>query len=107
MSEQHESYRIWGGTLDAILTQLNQAFNLIANRLDQLEGLRGTPTLYTSAVNYPTLSVSGFFKGTTTSADFSSVDITDLTGSTLILDTGYLQIVDDNGTTIHQLGDSS
>jgi len=61
MAEQRESYRVWQMDLKSAVAQLNQIFNLIANRLDQLEGLRGIPTVYTDQVEYPGLSISGQF----------------------------------------------
>lgn len=59
MTEQHESYRVWGTDVDSVISHLNQIFNLISNRLDRIEGLRGTPTIYTSQIDYPGQSISG------------------------------------------------
>ena len=39
MIEQHEIYRVTAVNIDGLATQLNQIFNLISNRIDQVEGL--------------------------------------------------------------------
>lgn len=105
MTEQHEIYRVTAGNINGLLNELNQIFNLISNRIDQAEGLRGTPTVYTSEIDYPGQTLTGFLKGGTESADFSGVTTSDLGLSELELGTGYIKITDANGVVIHQLGD--
>ena len=107
MTEQHEIYRVTGNDIQVLVTQLNWIFNQLCNRVDQIEGLRGTPELYTTEINYPGQSVSGFLKGSADSADYSTISLGDLSGNLLSLDEGYLKIEDSNGTVIHQIGDTA
>ena len=48
MTETARQYRVLGITsLEDLVTQLNSILGQIANRLDQIEGYRGTPTFKT------------------------------------------------------------
>jgi len=105
MSEQHEIYRVTANDVSGLLNQLNQIFNLISNRMDQVEGLRGTPAFYKTEFEYPGQTLSGFLKAGTESADFASVTTSDLNLSTLELGSGFIKITDTNDEVIHQLGD--
>ena len=105
MTEQHEIYRVTSPEVSGLLNELNQIFNLLSNRIDQVEGLRGTPTFYKTAFAYPGQTLSGFLKAGTEAADYSSVTASDLGLSTLELGVGYIKITDANDVVIHQLGD--
>jgi len=49
MSEQRDFFQvIWQNDLKALVNNLNFILNRISDRLDQLEGLRGTPTFYSA-----------------------------------------------------------
>lgn len=43
-------YRVNGATLDEVVQSLNFALQSIADRLDKLEAIRGTPTLTTDGL---------------------------------------------------------
>ena len=105
MTEQHEIYRVTSPEVSGLLNELNQIFNLLASRLDKMEGLRGTPAVYTSAIEYPGQVLTGFLKGGSESADFGALAASDLGLSTLELGTSYIKITDANDEIIHQLGD--
>ena len=105
MTEQHESYRVSANDVPGVVNQLNQLFNLLASRLDKIEGLRGSPTFYDSAFQYPGQSISGFLKAGTEAASFDSVTTSDLGLSYLELGTSYIKIIDANSVVIHQMGD--
>ena len=105
MTEQHEIYRVSSQDINGLLNELNRILNLLSDRMDKIEGLRGTPAFYTSEFDYPGQTLSGFLKGSTDSADFASVTANDLGLSYLELGTSYIKIIDSNGETIHQLGE--
>jgi hypothetical protein len=46
-------------SLDDITRQLNSILIRITDRLDRIEGLRGTPTNYSGSTNYPGGTTSG------------------------------------------------
>jgi len=104
MTEQHETYRVT--TFDnGLINQLNQIFNLVASRMDKIEGLRGDPTFYKSGFQYPGQTITGFLKAATESADFGAIAGSDLGLTTLELGDTYIKITDSNGVVIHQLGE--
>jgi hypothetical protein len=100
MAEQSRGlYRLLGSkTAEEIERSLNFILMQIADRLDQLEGLRGTPKFYKSAFDFSTsagLTVGNVLKATTTGkAEISAVDVSEVTNAAPTISSGLSAQID-------------
>lgn len=108
MTEVHEVYRVQASTLMELVNQLNNVLGLLSNRLDKMEGLRDSPSFYSSNFKYPATTISGFLKATATSdeADFESLTPSDLGLTTTEIEDGSVKIISGAGVTVAEMGES-
>lgn len=121
MAASKEGYRVSANDLPSLSLQLNFHFSSIANRLDQIEGWRGTSTINSdlNLTQNNLINVGNFDQnlGTTDQPSFGGLTIegdvavtgTLLSASMSVSGTGdfdVLTITDSNGTILHQMGGS-
>jgi hypothetical protein len=120
MTEQRAAYILSAPDLQTLIQQLNFIFGSIADRLDQAEGIRGTPTLGTDTIEVPSGSIDLSGLGSIAYQDFGAVSITGgtisgvtlsltslvFTGAngTVTINSNGITLVDNDGTTIQQIG---
>lgn len=80
MTERGEAYLITATDLQGLVQQLNQIFGLLENRLDQLQGLRGTPKFYSNSMEFHgSAAPAGFMRITSGhTAEFGSLETSDI-----------------------------
>ena len=100
-----EGYRISGNTLEELKLNINFFLQSIANRLDKIEGIRGTSTVESNLdlSGNNLVNVGNFDQnlGTEDNPQFGGLTID---GDLSV--TGLIKIEDVNGTVIHQLSDT-
>lgn len=111
-TNSRENLQVTGNDLAEIKRSLNFQLQRVADRLDKLEGVRGTSTVLSNLdLSGNSLINAGNFDQNLGSADTptfggltiaGSVDITTNLTVEAILDTDSLTVTDTNGTVIHE-----
>lgn len=113
MTASKEGYRIAAADLPTLSLQLNFHLSSIANRLDQIEGWRGTSTINSNLdlTQNSLINVGNFDQnlGTADAPVFGGMTIdgdVEITGTTITTTSqaDIFQVTDSNGTVIHQMG---
>ena len=110
MAQARNAYVFAAPDIQALVQQLNFVMASIADRLDKMEGIRGTPAIGTNSIEYASGTFDFAGTGSMASQSASSVAITggvitiSSANGTVTLDSAGITIADANGTTIHQLG---
>lgn len=100
MSEQSRArYAVSAQSVQGLANDLNYILNRISDRLDQIEGIRGTPTFYKTEFNIKpndtSLTTGQVLRASsTTTAEWGTLDVTEVDGATPDLDSGTSAQID-------------
>lgn len=110
MTASKEGYRVSARDLPSLSLELNFHFSSIANRLDQIEGWRGTSTINSNLdlTQNSLINVGNFDQnlGTADAPIFGGMTIDGDIAVTGSIDGDVLKVTDSNGTILHQMGGS-
>lgn len=112
MSKTRDSYRVNGRTAEELQRELNFLFQRMADRMDKIEGIRGTASIASdldmnlnrvrdvaNAVDESDALVKAQADLTGDTPKFSSLEI-----ENQLLVNGSVEVYDENDTLIHSLG---
>lgn len=123
MAKTRDSYRVTGRTVEELQRELNFLLQRMADRMDKIEGIRGTPSME-AALDMNSNKITELAPGTDdtdalnaeqadltgSSPTFSSVTVTNeaTVGTTLSVGTdltvgGDIRVYDDDDTLIHSM----
>lgn len=98
MSESKEIYRVSGQNAQALAQQLNFMLNRISDRIDQLEGHRGTPTFWKNVMRFassdaPTSGVFTINEGSVSVEEAEFADQISITEEGIIFATDNVTVI--------------